>query len=45
MANNKNISQYNCDIKDLEVKKEDQNNKLLELSNNIIKTANFDFDI
>ena len=43
--NNKNISQYNCDIKDLEVKKEDQNNKLLELSNNIIKTANFDFDI
>jgi len=43
--NNKNISQYNIDIKELENKKEQENNKLLELSNDIIKTASFDFDI
>ena len=43
--NNRNIYQYNLDIKDLEVKKEEQNNKLLELSNDIVKTATFDFDI
>jgi len=43
--NNRNIFQYNLDIKDLEVKKEEQNNKLLELSNDIVKTATFDFDI
>jgi len=43
--NNRNISQYNLDIKDLEAKKEEQNNKLLELSNDIVKTATFDFDI
>jgi exonuclease SbcC len=43
--NNQNISRYNSDIKDLEVKKEEHNNNLLELSNNIIRTATFDFDI
>jgi exonuclease SbcC len=43
--NNRNILQFNSDIKDLEVKREEHNNKLLELSNNIIKTATFDFDI
>ena len=43
--NNNNISKYNVEIKELESKKEEQNNKLLELSNNIIKTASFDLDI
>ena len=43
--NNQNISHYNRDIKDLEVKKEEHNNNLLELSNNIIRTTTFDFDI
>jgi len=43
--NNKNIIKYNDEIKQLESKKEEQNNKLLELSNNVIKTTSFDFNI
>ena len=44
-VNNANIIQYNSDIKELELKKEEHNNKLLELSNNVIKTSSFDVDI
>jgi len=44
-SNNKLIEQYNINIKDLDQKREESNNKLLELSNNVIKTTSFDFDI
>jgi len=43
--NNKNIDSYNEDIKSKDIVKEQHNNKLLELSNNIIKADSFNFDI
>jgi len=44
-TNNNNITSYTSQIKDCEIEKEKFSNKLLELSNNIIKADNFDFDI
>ncbi len=43
--NNSSITQYNLEVKELESKKDEQNNKLLELSNNVVKTSSFDIDI
>ena len=43
--NNASITQYNLEVKELESKKDEQNNKLLELSNNVVKTSSFDIDI
>ena len=44
-SNNIKISEFNNEIKRYESDKELQNNKLLELSNDIVKTTTFDFDI
>lgn len=44
-SNNKLIEQYNIDIKTIDQKREESNNQLLELSNNVVKTTSFDFDI
>jgi len=44
-SNNIKISECNDKIKEYETSKETHNNKLLELSNDIVKTASFDFDI
>lgn len=44
-TNNDVILKLNEELKQLETTKESFNNKLLELSNNIIKTGSFDFNI
>ena len=44
-SNNKLIEQYNIDIKTIDQNREESNNQLLELSNNVVKTTSFDFDI
>jgi DNA repair exonuclease SbcCD ATPase subunit/DNA repair exonuclease SbcCD nuclease subunit len=43
--NNTKLLEYNDKIKEYETLKETHNNKLLELSNDIVKTASFDLDI
>lgn len=43
--NNESIKDYNLELKSLEENKEEQNNKLLDLSKNIINVDNFDIDI
>jgi len=44
-SNNIKISEFNDEIKKYELSKETHNNKLLDLSNNIVRTTSFDFDI
>lgn len=44
-SNNVKILEFNNEIKRYESDKEIHNNKLLELSNDIVKTTTFDFDI
>lgn len=44
-SNNIKISEFNEEIKKYELSKEVHNNKLLDLSNNIVRTTSFDFDI